>query len=1159
MVPFTVNEMKAWCGKTSYQRGEKYVQERRVTALTHHGQGRFEATVAGSKVYTVQASIEHSGGVQAMCNCPAAASYYGYCKHVAAVLITIHKLYQGKTTIRSNWNVQTSYQGDQIVASSLISLFQQSKAQPTEQSNEQPTVPHPHDNHVPARIPLQVLFICKVIQSFGHTSKLVIELKLGAERLYVVQNIGEFLTCLETGESYSFTKNFSYLPDLHFFEPEDLKLLTLCLRCYQSEIIYDDVQEHSSGHSRSYSKRGNQRQLVISPLVWNDVARQLSEQNVQAVIETVEGSLLPFTMTEAKLPVSFGLSYNEIENKYTLCCQNLDRCQLLTLYQCVVSDEGIILLSTEQMKLVYELYQLLIDKQNEELVIPNDQIEAFMFYVIPQLEQLCHCDIQSEVCERITSQKLITKLFLDQDINGLHGKLEFHYGDYCIDPWQSAEQRKSTNGAIILRDLKAETTIKALFHASPFIAEAGEFIAMSDEHIYEILFQFVPQLRDDHDFVEIYTTPAVKRMYYKPIHPPKLKIDQSNHHDWLEVSFECEALTEEERHQIVLSILEKKKYYRLPEGAFLSLESPEFRSFQETYNQLGVSKESVKQAQGSSINIAMSSIFQQEFKPDEDASDFITYGDAIQKMLHQLHNPDTLDLQPPASITYPLRDYQVRGFRFMSVLGKYGLGGILADDMGLGKTLQSIAFVVSRIENNVGNATEPRGLFDIDSNNTAQITAKKTLIVAPASLIYNWAEEFGKFAPHIPVEVIAGDKTSREAMIKQDGTASVWITTYHSLRLDIELYEGIQLDSLILDEAQAIKNASSQTAQALRKLSANCSFALTGTPIENKLEDMWSIFHIVFPALLGSRRRFLHLSSEKVSKSVAPFILRRLKRDVLQELPDRIDSTMHTELYTEQKRLYQAYLAKLQVDTTSDLNQGGFQAHRIKILAGITRLRQICCHPSLFIDDYEGGSSKLEQLLELVQEACASGKRILIFSQFTSMLQIIAKALEQQAIEHFYLDGSTPSKERLSLCHRFNEGERSVFLISLKAGGTGLNLTGADTVILYDLWWNPAVEEQAAGRAHRMGQKQVVQVIRLVTKGTVEEKILALQERKRTLMNEVVSAESDGSDESIDLIDSLDSRDSTESMKSLNSKDSMNALSKMTTLTEEDVRSLLMI
>lgn len=1087
MVPFTVNEMKAWCGKTSYQRGEKYVQERRVTALTHHGQGRFDATVAGSKVYTVQVSIEQSGGVQAMCNCPAAASYYGYCKHVAAVLITIHKLYQGKTkTVRNNWNVKTSYQGDQIVASSLISLFQQ---------HQQNNIPHEDQ----PRIPLQVMFICKVIQSFGHASKLVIELKLGVDRLYVVQNIGEFLTCLEAGQSYEFTKKFSYQPALHIFQSDDLKLLQLCLASYQSEVIYDDVHDRTSAGSRSY-KKGNQRQLVISPLVWEAVAGQLYGPNVNAVFETLEGNTIPFTIVEAKLPVSFVLSYNEVEQNYTFCCQHFDRCQILSLYQCVVSDEGISVLSPSQMKLTYDLYQLVYDKQNKNIVIPTNQIETFMSSVIPQLEQLCRCEIQSGVREQITSQSLIAKLFLDQDVNGLHGKLEFHYGDFCINPWLSSEQRAHGDGIIILRDIEKESKIKDLIQATPFINEASELIAVQDEEIYKILYEFVPQL---HELVDVYTTPAVKRMYYKPIHPPKLKIDQSQHNGWLEVSFECEALTEEERHEIVLSILEKKKYYRLPEGAFLSLESPEFQSFQEMYSQLGVRKENVKQGQGGAVEVALSSILHHDFNQEEGTS-AIRYGETLQNMLHQLHNPDTFALQPPASLTYPLRDYQVRGFRFMSVLANYGLGGILADDMGLGKTLQSIAFIVSRRE-------------------------QRTLIVAPASLIYNWAEEFQKFAPHIAVEVIAGEKAQREAIIKHDQTASVWTTTYHTLRLDIDLYQGIQLDTLILDEAQAIKNTSSQTSQALRKLSANCSFALTGTPVENKLEDMWSIFHIVFPPLLGSRRRFLNMSPEKIGKRVAPFILRRLKRDVLHELPDRIDSTMHTDLHSEQKRLYQAYLTKLQTDTTSDLQEGSFQAHRMKILAGITRLRQICCHPALFIDDYEGGSSKLEQLLELVQEACDSGKSILVFSQFTSMLQIIANTLDQQGIKYFYLDGSTPSKERLTLCHRFNEGERSVFLISLKAGGTGLNLTGADTVILYDLWWNPAVEEQAAGRAHRMGQKQVVQVIRLVTKGTVEEKILALQERKRKLLNEVVSA------------------------------DTMDSMNTMTTITEEDVRSLLMI
>lgn len=258
---------------------------------------------------------------------------------------------------------------------------------------------------------------------------------------------------------------------------------------------------------------------------------------------------------------------------------------------------------------------------------------------------------------------------------------------------------------------------------------------------------------------------------------------------------------------------------------------------------------------------------------------------------------------------------------------------------------------------------------------------------------------------------------------------------------------------------------------------------------------------------------------------VRPFILRRLKKDVLEELPDRIETVQRSELTVEQKKLYAAYLSQLQDEASKDMEDNGFQKNRIKILAGITRLRQLCCHPALFVEGYQGDSGKMEQLLETVEDCLAAGKRILIFSQFASMLNLIRQTLTAQGRNLFYLDGQTPAQSRVEMCHRFNEGEAELFLISLKAGGTGLNLTGADTVILYDLWWNPAVEEQAIGRAHRMGQKQVVQVIRLVTEGTIEEKILELQQRKKDLIAEVIEPGDGGS----------------------------------TTLSEQDIRELLMV
>ncbi|MDY0394342.1 DEAD/DEAH box helicase [Virgibacillus halophilus] len=290
----------------------------------------------------------------------------------------------------------------------------------------------------------------------------------------------------------------------------------------------------------------------------------------------------------------------------------------------------------------------------------------------------------------------------------------------------------------------------------------------------------------------------------------------------------------------------------------------------------------------------------------------------------------------------------------------------------------------------------------------------------------------------------------------------------------------------------------------MRQIKAYRRFALSGTPIENSIGELWSIFQVILPGQMPAQKEFRQMAHEKIASLTKPFILRRLKGDVLKELPEKIETVSVSELTKEQKDLYVGYLRKLQQETALSLKENSFQENRMKILAGLTRLRQICCHPSLFIENYEGDSGKLSQLMETVQTAMDNGKRMLIFSQFTSMHEIIASKLQEAGIEYFYLHGQTPSKERVEMSERFNQGEKPVFLISLKAGGTGLNLTGADTVILYDLWWNPAVEDQATGRAHRFGQKNVVQVIRMITDGTIEEKIFELQQKKRALIDKVI-------------------------------------------------------
>ncbi|QSO55342.1 DEAD/DEAH box helicase [Alicyclobacillus curvatus] len=510
----------------------------------------------------------------------------------------------------------------------------------------------------------------------------------------------------------------------------------------------------------------------------------------------------------------------------------------------------------------------------------------------------------------------------------------------------------------------------------------------------------------------------------------------------------------------------------------------------------------------------------------QESTSSVKLGRSLRRWLDNLKNPDNIEVDVPTGLRATLREYQKFGFQWMNTLATYGFGGVLADDMGLGKTIQTISFLLSEKEAAQAKTGDRQlqataqlsqnGVSQSDAH--AQLSQTETLqaaglapalIVCPASLTYNWKSEIDKFAPELNAAVVAGDKAEREAVLHGATEYDVIITSYPLLWRDVEMYREVTFSTLILDEAQAIKNHTTQTAQAVSEIRSNNRFALTGTPVENSLDDLWSIFHAVFPTLLGGRTSFGNLSPETVAKRIRPFMMRRLKKDVLTELPDKIESLQTAELTKEQKAVYMAYLAQLQEDAVTELASQGFQKGRFQILAGLTRLRLICCHPSLCIDNFQGTSGKLEQLLELVEEYLGANQRILIFSQFTSMLDIMRREFQERGFRHFYLDGQTPAKDRLALCDKFNNGEVPIFLISLKAGGTGLNLTGADTVILYDLWWNPAVEEQAADRAHRIGQRNTVQVIRMVTQGTIEEKIYQLQQKKKDLIDTVVQASDD--------------------------------------------------
>ena len=419
---------------------------------------------------------------------------------------------------------------------------------------------------------------------------------------------------------------------------------------------------------------------------------------------------------------------------------------------------------------------------------------------------------------------------------------------------------------------------------------------------------------------------------------------------------------------------------------------------------------------------------------------------------------------------------------------------------GFGKTLQLITLLLLYVE----SREQP----------------KASIVVCPSSLALNWENEIKKFAPSLKTLVIHGNAKEREKQLKQIGNYHIVVTSYDLLKRDRDIYEELdyEFQYIIADEAQYIKNNNTQNAKAIKVIRAKTKYALTGTPIENSLSELWSIFDFIMPGYLFSYHKFKELyetpivkdqdetAMRKLKMLIEPFILRRVKKEVLTELPDKTISVLNNEMQEEQLKIYLSYLAQAKQEAIQELQQNGVEKSQIKILALLMRLRQICCHPGLFIDNYKGESSKLNQCIEIVKDAVVAGHKILLFSGYTGMFSFIEKALQKEGISYFKLTGQTKVGERIGMVEEFNKNESiKVFLISLKAGGTGLNLIGADMVIHYDPWWNLSAENQATDRTYRIGQKKNVQVYKLITKNSIEEKIYELQQRKAKLIDNMLS------------------------------------------------------
>ncbi|ESU33136.1 hypothetical protein G3A_07610 [Bacillus sp. 17376] len=1039
--------IKDICGTVSFKRGDAFYRAGKVE-FTDFNEQRVIATVTGTDVFHVTVTSNGDGRFTTECKCPKLASVKHECQHVAAVLLAIlDEQKQGASNAIKN----NDWPGNGL-AEGVLNIF-----------SEEPRRTSGHQLHFENRKVLNTQFNIKTVEASDQQMMLGVSMSIGP---IIIEDISGFLKSVANRETALLSDLFTYNPKLHCFQNDIDSIIKKLIEIVQdSELSLKDENDYSI--------------LIIPPSFWHLLVPLLEKATDVKLIEAGEVTGR-FSVSKKRLPLLFNFE-KLTEKDYTLKIAGISDLIVLHKYDLVWLKTQLIQLSTEDCSRLFELRNMLAQSKTDSIPILQDQMGFFVEKVVPGLRHIGKVQIDGDITKQFLTEPLIAMLYLDRVNNRLLAGIEFQYGKILFNP---LEEREPKVNSLLIRDMAKEDQILELLDEGSFAKTDGGYFLYNEELEYEFLYHVMPKLQK---LVHIYATTAVRnRIFREPARPQirvKVKKERTN---WLEFKFEMDGIPEKHIREILEALEEKRKYYRLSNGALMSLETREWEEIQRFLKAGPIQDEDLEK--GLNIPIVRGMQMLESF---EDGS-ILQLEDSFRDFMDEISTPGKVKFDVPDKLEPILHEYQKHGFQWMKTLASYGFGGILADDMGLGKTLQSITYIASELSH-------------VRKRN------QSVLIVCPSSLVYNWLSEFLKFTPEIQAVIIDGNKEERSKLLKDVSGIDVVITSYILLRRDIHLYEKNNFHTVFFDEAQAFKNPLTQTAKAVMNIQADHRFALTGTPIENSIEELWSIFRVVFPELFQGLKEYSNLTSKTIARRIRPFLLRRVKEEVLGELPEKIESIDRVELLPEQKKLYAAYLAKLRHQTLKQLDKNTIRKNRIKILAGLTRLRQICCHPALFVDGYKGTSAKFEQLKQIIEESRFAGRRVLIFSQFTKMLDLIGRDLAYEGIPFFYLDGQTPPQDRVETCEKFNAGERDFFLISLKAGGTGLNLTGADTVILYDLWWNPAVEEQAADRAHRMGQKNKVQVIKLIASGTIEEKMNDLQDKKRNVIEEIIEEKSSAS------------------------------------------------
>jgi len=1060
-----------------YERGERYYRDGKLLSYNavedSGGEITVRATIEGNyKNYEVTLKVAEKGILASyVCSCESHSIWRGACKHVVAALFA-HA--EGHARMFSAGKMR---QHAHALANKLEEII-------FDGIDETMAVP----------VRTADTTLVKLMPTVHCTNRgIYLTFSVGRRRLYVVKSISGFINSCRTGEKITYGQGLTFVHSSDMFDEISQKLLGFITR---EDDMYTEVSKRLS----------RQFQLTHPPLT---VSRELhlTQRNIDEFFELFAGQSLECESGFGdsiklldEIP-SFALNVRHLAAGTVIQAEPFDHRVIRgRSYYYILTGGGLYRLTRADGRVFSALLKALESTPNREILMTGNDRQKFLSVILPQLRRMGIVALIDGDALVGDVSPLTAKMYFDSEKKDVLGRVALHYGDVIIDALDDAA---ITNSAIN-RDIVAEYAIRRQLMSLGFYEDkkAGIYRLTGDDFVHSFLHNAddsgISGIESLRKVADVFVSEGLQK---KTIRAGSPQIGLRLSGNLLKVSLEDSGYEIGELLEALEAYRTRKKFYRLKDGRFLSLDDESISAAAGFLDALDATR---KEVRGKSLTIpAYRALYVDELARSDALANTHTLkrDQGFETLLAHFNDNDALNFKVPRGLCSVLREYQKAGFHWLKTLAHYGFGGILADDMGLGKTLQIISVLASERKNN-----------------------KPSIVVCPTSLLFNWENEIFRFAPKLKTQVISGMPEKRRELLKTPDI-DVFITTYDMLKRDVEHYEQFDFAFIIADEAQNIKNPGTQAAKSLKQLNGKVRFALTGTPIENTLTELWSIFDFIMPGYLYSAHKFGIVYetpivkfgdatvAAKLRQQIAPFVLRRVKESVLKELPEKTETILPAELSPEQKKIYQATLLETIGAFDDIIAQNAFADNRMRILAQLTRLRQICCHPALFLENYDGGSGKLNLAIETIQLALESGHRVLLFSQFTSMLGLIKEALDKFEIitpngkkaEYFYLDGAVKSKDRMEMTERFNAGERELFLISLKAGGAGLNLTGADVVIHYDPWWNPSVMDQASDRAHRYGQKKSVQVFNLVAKDSIEEKIMHLQDKKRGLIDSVIT------------------------------------------------------